>query len=598
MTKTERSTGSFIDRLGVRLAIFLAVALFPLLLISAIQSSSLLKEARARSEAALMGETLQAVTGETRILQQAQAEARLLAHSLKPLLDDPEACNAQMRQVVEADPALSLAAVVGTDAQMRCSSREVTYDFSDNETVRALLNKDEPSFVLNPEGPISRTAVIAAVHPVFDDDGNRLGIVSLSLPHSALKHHEDTLGYDVDNALTILTFDTEGNVLTSSGSLDDAPQALPANRALKALAGSKALTFTAQAVSGRERVYSVIELLPGQLYAMGSWPARSSISMNPVADISPILVPGLMWLASLLVAFFAMQKLVIGHIKRLSRALRGFASGSRRVGNLNYDGAPKEIQDLAKSYEKMTETILHDEAELEDMIHHQEVLLREVHHRVKNNLQLIASIISMQIRKSRSPEAKELMKGLQERVISLATIHRGLYQTSGLTDITAHELLPDIVRQISALATGPERRIDISCDIDKIRLTPDQAVPLSLLLTEAMTNAMKYAATTDGSRPDLHIALTKIGDGYVRLRLENSIDENAGPVSSDTSSGLGSQLAKAFVQQLNGTLTSETVGARYSIVSEFKLAELQEAELRHARDDDDTDDEADEDDAV
>ncbi|WP_406735675.1 sensor histidine kinase [Thioclava sp. GXIMD4215] len=597
MIRKEGSTGSFIDRLGVRLAIFLAVALFPLLLISAIQSNSLLQEARARSEAALMGETLQAVTGETRLLQQAQAEARFLAYTLPPLLGDMDACSAQMRKVVEADPALSLAAFVDKDGQMECSSRSVSYDFSNNKYFQKLLPLDTPNFILNPHGPVSGTAVIGATHPVYDKDGHKLGFVSLSLPHSSLLHrdHEnDTLGYDVDNSLMILTFDTSGAVLTSSGDLALTKDYLPAHRALKALAGTNAVTFTARANSGQERVYSVLELLPGQLYAMGSWPAKASISMNPIADVSPILVPGLMWLASLLVAYFAMQKLVIGHIKRLSRALRGFASGSRRVGNLNYAGAPKEIQDLALSYEKMTETILHDEAELEDMIHHQEVLLREVHHRVKNNLQLIASIISMQIRKARSPEAKDLMKGLQERVISLATIHRGLYQTSGLTDITANELLPDIVRQISALATGPERRIDIGCHVDEIRLTPDQAVPLSLLLTEAMTNAMKYAGTVDGSRPDLQISLRKTRKGYACLALENSVDENAPPASPDTSSGLGSQLAQAFVQQLNGDLQSSQENGRYRLTAEFKLAELQEAELRHARDDEDDDEDEEE----
>ncbi|MER5170790.1 sensor histidine kinase [Thioclava kandeliae] len=590
MTRKEGSTGSFIDRLGVRLAIFLAVALFPLLLISAIQSNSLLQEARARSEAALMGETLQAVTGETRLLQQAQAEARFLAYTLPPFLNDMDACSAQMRKAVEADPALSLAAFVDKNGQMECSSRNVTYDFSKDEHVQGILPLETPSFVLNPHGPVSGTAVIGATHPVYSVDGEKLGFVSLSLPHSSVLHKEsepDTLGYDVDNALVIMTFDANGSVLTSSGDLKKAQTYLPAHRALKALAGPNALTFTARSNSGQERVYSVLELLPGQLYAMGSWPAKSSISMNPVADVSPILVPTLMWLASLLVAYFAMQKLVIGHVKRLSRALRGFASGSRRVGNLNYAGAPKEIQDLALSYEKMTETILHDEAELEDMIHHQEVLLREVHHRVKNNLQLIASIISMQIRKARSPETKELMKGLQERVISLATIHRGLYQTSGLTDITANELLPDIVRQISALATGPERRIDVNCHVDEIRLTPDQAVPLSLLLTEAMTNAMKYAGTKDGSRPDLQISLCKIGGGYVRLALENSMDPDAEPASPDKSSGLGSQLSQAFVQQLNGELKSAAEADRYRLTAEFKLAELQEAELRHARDDED-----------
>ncbi|OCX65387.1 hypothetical protein BFP70_10015 [Thioclava sp. SK-1] len=588
--KTEKmSKGSLIDRLGVRLAIFLAVALFPLFLISTVQSSSLLREARARSEAALMGETLQAVAGQNRILQQALAEARLLAFTIGPVIEFDRGCNDQMIKTTEANDDLSFAAYIPLDGKMTCSSRDITYDFSGMPLFDQMITPDQSSFLLNPDGPISGQAVIGVIHPVFDKAGKKIGVISLSLPHSSLHTYEDRLGYDTEKALTILTFDTDGRVITSSADPDETEIDLPANRALPALAGTKAATFTARSNSGDERVYAVLELLPDQLYVMGSWPAKAAISMNPIADFSPILVPGMMWLASLLVAYFAMQKLVIGHIKRLSRSLRTFASGRRAVGDLNYASAPREIRLLAQSYEKMTETILHDEAELEDMIHHQEVLLREVHHRVKNNLQLIASIISMQIRKSRTPETKELMKGLQERVISLATIHRGLYQTSGLSDIRADELLPDIVRQITALATGPERRIDIDCHIDKIKLIPDQAVPLSLLLTEAMTNAMKYASSPDGN-PDLQIKLTEDDEGLASLVLENSLDE-AGPKETGVGSGLGSQLAQAFVQQLNGTMVTSSEGGRYRLTVEFKLALMAEAELRHARDEDDDENE-------
>ena len=73
--------------------------------------------------------------------------------------------------------------------------------------------------------------------------------------------------------------------------------------------------------------------------------------------------------------------------------------------------AAVEIRDVGEAYLKMTDTILHDEAELENMVHQREVLLREVHHRVKNNLQLISSIMNMQMRQSHSSEAKLLMKG-------------------------------------------------------------------------------------------------------------------------------------------------------------------------------------------
>ena len=121
-----------------------------------------------------------------------------------------------------------------------------------------------------------------------------------------------------------------------------------------------------------------------------------------------------------------------------------------------------------------------------------------MHHRVKNNLQLIASILNLQMRQAVTPEARTLMKGVQDRVMSLATIHRGLYQTSGLTDIMASELLSDLARQVVGLGTGGGRSVTLESNLDPVRLTPDQAVPLALLTTEALTNALKYAGAPAG----------------------------------------------------------------------------------------------------
>lgn len=583
-TEGSKSPGSHpFGRLGVRLAFLLAIALFPLLLIAIVQSLSTMRETRARSEAALMGETLRAVSGETRLIQQAQAEARLLSDEVRPLIGDPAACSALMRRVAASDGHISLAAFIPLDGHMSCASTGRSYDFSGNPLFERMLAAEGPSFAVNPAGPVSKASILGIAHPVTDEAGNRIGVISLSLPHSELARAEDAQAPSDERPLVIMTFDSDGNILTSSGGVEDAPSRLPVDHSLQQLARDRAITFTAESRRGKTRVYSVVELVPELLYALGSWPADEAFGFGPVTGFPPVLFPALMWAASLFVAYFAMQKLVIGHVQKLSRALASFASGNRIVGDLEVDGAPQEIRDLAETYEKMTETILHDEAELEDMIHHKEVLLREVHHRVKNNLQLIASIINMQMRKARSPEAKGMMRSLQERVISLATIHRGLYQTSGLSDISANELIPDIVRQITRLATGPGRRIEVTTEIAPIRLTPDQAVPLSLLVTEAMTNAMKYASA-DAGTPQLSVVLSTPEAGHAVLVVRNTVATEAAhqaPPEAAEGTGLGSQLVGAFVQQLGGQMEIDAQPESYALTVRFDLRPLDEAELRH-----------------
>ena len=206
------------------------------------------------------------------------------------------------------------------------------------------------------------------------------------------------------------------------------------------------------------RAFSVVPLIPGELYALGSLPPDALPPPISLTALPPSTVPLLMWLVSLAVALVAAERLVARHIRKLKIAFTSFASGNRAMTQLNLADAPDEIRKAGIAFRVMTEAILRDEAELEDMIHQKEVLLREVHHRVKNNLQLIASIMNLQARRARSPEAKVIVQGLQERVMSLATIHKGLYMTTGVADVQADELLEDILRQIVSIAARPDRR--------------------------------------------------------------------------------------------------------------------------------------------
>jgi two-component sensor histidine kinase len=300
--------------------------------------------------------------------------------------------------------------------------------------------------------------------------------------------------------------------------------AIPKNRALAALVGDKALSFSARAMTGDPRVFSVVPLVPDELYALGSWPPLTTGETDGLLGSVPILFPALMWIASLVVAWLAVEQLVIRHIRKLRRSLRSFAGGNRLVGDIDVRNAPLEIRDMAEAYVQMTDTILHDEAELEDMVHQKEVLLREVHHRVKNNLQLIASIMNMQMRRTHSAEARSIMRGLQDRVMSLATIHRELYQTAGLSDIHSDELLTTIVRQITNMAERPDRRFAVRTEFADIRMTPDQAVPLALLVSEAVTNALKYAHGAGNAQAQMWVLFRRVGETRAEITIGNSVD--------------------------------------------------------------------------
>ena len=600
------------DRLDVRLALLLSVALLPVGLIAVLQSVSLLNEARARSEAALMGETLMIVQSELRLLQRGQGMVATLADQLSrgeqisgqgptDAAITAQSC-AAMAPLVQAQltPAAHVALFDAAGAPL-CSTAATLDGLDGADLLERLNGSDRPGTLL------TTGAAIVIGHPLTrpparpDAAPALIGAVAVVLPHVALTALKEFPAYSMSLPLpegqgtAIMTFNAQGEVLTSSTGLEGAELLLPQHRALKALVGGRPLAFTAESMLGTQRVYSVVPLIDQNLYALGTWPGEG----NRVAALDAVpaaVFPGLMWAASLIVAWLAAGQLVTRHIRTLRGAIAAFAGGDRAVRKIDVQNAPLELRQLSDAFVRMTDTILHDEAELENAVHQKEVLLREVHHRVKNNLQLIASILNMQLRQARSPEAKVLMQGVRDRVMSLATIHRGLYQTTGLTDIRADELMTDILRQLVKMATGPGRRFRIEQDFEPIRLTPDQAVPLSLFLTEALTNAMKYASPAAGQDvPHLSVSLTRQDGDSAILRIANSIGgkrdaADALPGGLEASTGLGAQLLEAFAQQIGGILEHTETADSFALTLRFDVLALRLAEARHAPSDPDAQD--------
>ena len=574
----------YASRFAIRFAIILALAMLPAGVIAFIQTDALETEVQARSEVALMGATMQAAAAETSMIGRVRGMVGSLAGAVPYVLDDPDACNALMLRVAAVEPAASLVAYVPLSGVMTCSSSGRVHDFSDNPLFDRVTKAEEPYFVVNPHGPISGTSVLGISHPVYDDAGVYVGYAVMSLPHKAIGELRlaalvERKGMDVP--VVFWTFDKEGYLLTSNLDLDEAEKQLPAGKPLKGFVDNPGSIFQSRSMSGETMTYAVVPIVSGELYLMSSFVPEAPLFARDYG-LSVYMPTLLMWLVGLIVSGFAAERLVTRHVRTLNRSIVNFTRGDRRLQAIELKNAPAELDELASAYLAMTDSIIRSEAELEDSVHQKEVLLREVHHRVKNNLQLISSIMNIQIRSARSGEAKDLLKNLQERIMSLAMVHRGLYQTSGLADVRARELIPDIVRQIMAMSSGPEKPFETQNDIDDLRLVPDQAVPLSLLLAEALANAIKHAGASRDHPGRLIVRLKRSGGSDAVLEVVNSLrerDPNT-PVSGALETGIGSQLITAFVQQLGGRQDSGEVGEDYFLRVTFTVSPLFLAENR------------------
>jgi PAS domain S-box-containing protein len=205
-------------------------------------------------------------------------------------------------------------------------------------------------------------------------------------------------------------------------------------------------------------------------------------------------------------------------------------------------------------------------AELTHTLREREVLLQEIHHRVKNNLQVIGSLMNLQTRQLSDVTARTALQDCRARVEAIALIHEKLYQAGDYSRIPfadyARSLASSIFQASGALSAG---NVALNLNIGSVALELDQAIPCGLILNELMTNALKHAFP-DGRSGSVLVELRRVSDRDVCLSVE---DDGVGLPSGfvvDQARTLGLHLVSTLVKQLDGRLEiGRNRGARFSV---------------------------------
>ena len=182
-----------------------------------------------------------------------------------------------------------------------------------------------------------------------------------------------------------------------------------------------------------------------------------------------------------------------------------------------------------------------------------ELLLKEIHHRVKNNLEMVSSLLLLQSRQVDDPNLREVMEAGQNRVQSIGIVHQKLYQGDNLSSIDMKDYFINLSESILDTFAA-EDRVQIECIMDKLELDVDTAVPLGLIVNELLTNALKYAFP-NGQSGVVKIQLETTDANSLRLEVA---DNGVGKTPQTKGTGFGSQLITLLTQQLGGTLQEET----------------------------------------
>ena len=193
-----------------------------------------------------------------------------------------------------------------------------------------------------------------------------------------------------------------------------------------------------------------------------------------------------------------------------------------------------------------------------------ELLLKEIHHRVKNNLEVVSGLLALQSAQIDDPNTKEAMQESQNRVQSIGIVHQKLYQGTNLGSIEMKDYFLNLSECILD-SFGAAKRVTIECSMEKIDIDIDTAVPLGLIVNELLTNTLKYAFP-NGQDGKVLIKLQKNKDG---LHLEVS-DNGVGKSGLTQGTGFGGQLISLLTRQLGGSMREETTNGT-SIFFDFKI---------------------------
>ncbi|RFZ90693.1 hypothetical protein D0C36_17170 [Mucilaginibacter conchicola] len=198
---------------------------------------------------------------------------------------------------------------------------------------------------------------------------------------------------------------------------------------------------------------------------------------------------------------------------------------------------------------KKTREIDEKNISLNALIEEKEWLMKEIHHRVKNNLQIVMGLLQRQSSYIDNAAALKAIKNSEYRIHAIALIHQKLYQSDDLTLINMQEYIEELLTHLKETSDAESRIIFIK-NIEEIYLHVAQAVPLGLIINEAVTNAIKYAYPDNG-HGNIRIVFKQLNDDQTRLLIE---DEGIGITENANSKSMGMNLMKGLTKQLGGKL--------------------------------------------
>lgn len=310
--------------------------------------------------------------------------------------------------------------------------------------------------------------------------------------------------------------------------------------------------------SGDGWMFALAEVRDNDLYIAFAQRERALFAWSYIDLGANVALPLLMALFAFGAIWYSADRFVLRWIAYLQRVARSYAHGHYTVRPEKGAGdAPAEIQQLAATMGEMAENIQQRDQGLRQALEQRKLMIREIHHRVKNNLQIVASLLDLEARRVKEPSARAALTMTHTRINAIALANRVLEEVDAQTVVNLRTMLRELAMLLHD-AFGRGRDIqDIAVDAPDILLETDIAVPLALWLVEQLADI--YRGAIEGqARIDLRLFAESAGEDVAVTILAEGLGEPAAKAASS--------FAAAYVRQLGAEARIEA-DSRRSVIS-------------------------------
>jgi two-component sensor histidine kinase len=380
--------------------------------------------------------------------------------------------------------------------------------------------------------------VIGAMLALRKPDGSFDGTVAIALD----THWIDYMirASNLPKGAVVAVYDKSGKVIASNN-----PRVARAITDAALASGTRVDTASATDDRGVTWRYGNAALIGNTIFvafAMGEGRLFGPTYLHVGLDfLLPILMIGFAWFAIRL----ATDRQVNQWIAYLRRIAAAYRTGHYAI-RPDLAEAPAEFKQLGDAMSEMAGGIQDRDRRLREAVEMKTTLIREIHHRVKNNLQIVMSLLSIQANQVKETGARDALLQAQTRINALALVHRILNELEDQSTLDISQLLHELSHQIAGGMSGEHVRIEV--DVESRVVSGNVAVALALFTVEALTNIFKHAFPGD-KQGVIRISLTSVPGGRLKLAIA---DDGIGFSLDETDKSVGSRLIKTFGLQLGG----------------------------------------------